>query len=211
MAVFLWVYGLMSPLSGIIGDRMSRKWLIVGSLCVWSGVTYLMGYATTFNQLYWLRGIMGISEALYFACCFVIDCRFSQRQDSLVGCGNTYDRVVCGTGYRWIWGYFCSNLFLAYNIPLVWYYRYTTTSAMDGTWKIQVQTPSAGGPYTITISDGKPVTLTNVLIGEVWLCSGQSNMEMPVKGFRGQPVEGSCDAIATALPSDNIRIRLRLK
>ena len=41
-------------------------------------------------------------------------------------------------------------------------------------------------PYTITISDGEPVTLTNVLIGEVWLCSGQSNMEMPVKGFRGQ-------------------------
>ena len=65
MAVFLWVYGLMSPISGIIGDRMSRKWLIVGSLCVWSGVTYLMGYATTFDQLYWLRGIMGISEALY--------------------------------------------------------------------------------------------------------------------------------------------------
>ena len=75
--------------------------------------------------------------------------------------------------------------------------NYTTTSASDGTWKIQVQTPSAGGPYTITISDGEPVTLTNVLIGEVWLCSGQSNMEMPVKGFRGQPVEGSCDAIAT--------------
>ena len=45
MAVFLWVYGLMSSISGIIGDRMSRKWLIVGSLCVWSGVTYLMGYA----------------------------------------------------------------------------------------------------------------------------------------------------------------------
>ena len=65
MAVFLWVYGLMSPLSGIIGDRVNRKWLIVGSLCVWSGVTYLMGYATTFNQLYWLRGIMGVSEALY--------------------------------------------------------------------------------------------------------------------------------------------------
>ena len=84
--------------------------------------------------------------------------------------------------------------------------NYTTTSASDGTWKIQVQTPSAGGPYTITISDGEPVTLTNVLIGEVWLCSGQSNMEMPVKGFRGQSVEGSCDAIATALPSDNIRM-----
>ena len=83
---------------------------------------------------------------------------------------------------------------------------YTTTSALDGAWKIQVQTPSAGGPFTITISDGEPVILTNILIGEVWLCSGQSNMEMPVKGFRGQPVKGSCDAIATSLPSDDIRM-----
>ncbi len=65
MAVFLWIYALMSPISGIIADRLNRKWLIVGSLFVWSGVTMLMGYATTFNQLYALRAIMGISEAFY--------------------------------------------------------------------------------------------------------------------------------------------------
>jgi MFS family permease len=65
MAVFLWIYGLMSPLSGIIADRVSRKWLIVGSLGVWSAVTCMMGFATTFNQLYFLRGLMGVSEALY--------------------------------------------------------------------------------------------------------------------------------------------------
>jgi ACS family D-galactonate transporter-like MFS transporter len=65
MAIFLWIYGLMSPLSGIIADRVNRKWLIVGSLFVWSAVTYTMGYATTFNQLYWLRALMGVSEALY--------------------------------------------------------------------------------------------------------------------------------------------------
>lgn len=65
MAVFLWIYGLMSPVSGIIADKTNRKWLIVGSLCVWSAVTFVMGYATTFNQLYILRGIMGVSEALY--------------------------------------------------------------------------------------------------------------------------------------------------
>lgn len=65
MAVFLWIYGLMSPVSGIIGDRLSRKWLIVGSLFVWSFVTYLMGQATTFNQIFWLRSLMGVSEALY--------------------------------------------------------------------------------------------------------------------------------------------------
>jgi MFS transporter, ACS family, D-galactonate transporter len=65
MAIFLWIYGFMSPVSGIIADRFNRKWLIVGSLFVWSGVTYAMGYATTFNQLYWLRATMGVSEALY--------------------------------------------------------------------------------------------------------------------------------------------------
>jgi len=65
MAIFLWIYGFMSPVSGIIADKFNRKWLIVGSLFVWSGVTYAMGYATTFNQLYWLRAIMGVSEALY--------------------------------------------------------------------------------------------------------------------------------------------------
>lgn len=65
MAIFLWIYGFMSPVSGIIADRLNRKWLIVGSLFVWSGVTFMMGYSTTFTQLYWLRAIMGISEALY--------------------------------------------------------------------------------------------------------------------------------------------------
>lgn len=65
MAIFLWIYGCMSPVAGIIADKLNRKWLIVGSLFVWSGVTFAMGYATTFNQLYWLRALMGISEALY--------------------------------------------------------------------------------------------------------------------------------------------------
>ncbi len=65
MSIFLWVYGFMSPVAGMIADRVNRKWLIVISLFVWSGVTYMMGYSENFNQLYWLRAIMGVSEALY--------------------------------------------------------------------------------------------------------------------------------------------------
>ena len=65
MAVFLWIYGFMSPVAGMIADKVSRKWLIVGSLFVWSAVTYLMGYAADFDQLLILRASMGISEALY--------------------------------------------------------------------------------------------------------------------------------------------------
>lgn len=65
MGIFLLIYGLMSPVAGIIADRINRKWLIVGSLFVWSAVTYGMGYAETFQQVYWLRALMGVSEALY--------------------------------------------------------------------------------------------------------------------------------------------------
>lgn len=65
MAVFLWIYGFMSPVAGMIADRVNKKWLIVGSLFIWSSVTFAMGFATTFNQLYWLRALMGVSEALY--------------------------------------------------------------------------------------------------------------------------------------------------
>lgn len=65
MAIFLWIYGFMSPVAGMIADRLNRKWLVVGSLFVWSFVTWMMGYADTFHELYWLRAVMGISEALY--------------------------------------------------------------------------------------------------------------------------------------------------
>lgn len=65
MAIFLWIYAFMSPVSGMIADRLNRKWLIVISLFVWSGVTFAMSYAQNIDQLYVLRAIMGISEAFY--------------------------------------------------------------------------------------------------------------------------------------------------
>src|SRR6266496_1842506 len=65
MAIFLWVYAWCSPVGGAIADRLNRKWLIVASLGVWSTVTLLMGQAANFQQLYALRALMGVSEALY--------------------------------------------------------------------------------------------------------------------------------------------------
>jgi len=82
---------------------------------------------------------------------------------------------------------------------------YTTKADKNGKWKQKVKTPSAGGPYDITISDGTPLTLSNVLIGEVWICSGQSNMVMPLKGFSKQPVLGSNKTIALST-NNNIRL-----
>lgn len=82
---------------------------------------------------------------------------------------------------------------------------YTAKADAAGKWRVQITTPIAGGPYEISISDGTPLKLTNVLIGEVWLCSGQSNMEMPMKGFKSQPILGGNDAIVKS-KNKNIRI-----
>lgn len=79
------------------------------------------------------------------------------------------------------------------SLTTSWDNQTYTARATDGRFDIAVSTPQAGGPYTITISDGETTTLSNVLIGDVWICSGQSNMEMPMKGFKGQPVAGSTD------------------
>ena len=75
----------------------------------------------------------------------------------------------------------------------------------EGKWFTRVVTPASGGPYELTFDDGESLTLTNVMIGEVWICSGQSNMEMPMRGFVNQPVKGAAEYIATAVPSVPIR------
>ena len=87
MAVFLWIYGLMSPFAGAIADRVNRKWLIVISLFVWSAVTYGMGYANTFTEIYWLRALMGVSEALYIPAglSFIADWHSDKTRSLAVG------------------------------------------------------------------------------------------------------------------------------
>jgi sialate O-acetylesterase len=103
-----------------------------------------------------------------------------------------------------IWGTASKNATV--RVTTSWNKRsYSARAGNDGKWKLKVATPVAGGPYEITVSDGKTLKLQNVMIGEVWVCSGQSNMEMPVKGYMSQPVLGSNETIAT---SSNQSIRL---
>ena len=83
-----------------------------------------------------------------------------------------------------------------------------TVADGDGKWAVKVATPAASwDKHTITISDGEAVTLENILIGDVWVTSGQSNMEMPVKGWNGQPVENANEYIYSAAKyADKIRL-----
>lgn len=83
--------------------------------------------------------------------------------------------------------------------------KYTARPDEKGKWKVAIATPKAGGPYEITVSDGQSIKIKNILIGEVWICSGQSNMEMPLKGFSNQPINHSNDIIFNAA-NDQIRL-----
>jgi len=80
-----------------------------------------------------------------------------------------------------------------------------TKAGADGRWSAKVPTPQAGGPYSITLDDGERTTITDILAGEVWICAGQSNMEMPMKGFKNQPVDGAVEDI---LHSTDPQLRL---
>ena len=76
---------------------------------------------------------------------------------------------------------------------------YTAITGTDGRWMVKVPTPKASfTPLSITFDDGEPTAISNVLSGEVWVCAGQSNMEMPVRGFGNCPVDGYVDEVLQA-------------
>jgi sialate O-acetylesterase len=103
-----------------------------------------------------------------------------------------------------IWGKAGGNA--SVKVSTSWNGRsYSARADKDGNWKLKVSTPAAGGPFTVTVGESNTIVLKNVMIGEVWVCSGQSNMEMQMKGYRNQPVTGSNEYIAT---SSNNQIRV---
>ena len=74
--------------------------------------------------------------------------------------------------------------------------EYLAKTDKQGRFKLKIKTPKAGGPYYIALSDGEELLeLNNIMIGEVWICAGQSNMEMQMKGFKQQPVEGTTEEL----------------
>jgi len=93
------------------------------------------------------------------------------------------------------------------KISTGWSKKITTIQANEkGEWIAKVAATDAGGPYSMRISSGKEsLVFSNIMLGEVWICSGQSNMEMPVAGYPDQPVNGSNE---TLVNSDNNNIRL---
>lgn len=151
MAVFLWIYAFMSPLSGIIADRLNRKWLIVVSLFVWSGVTLTMGYARNIDQLYILRAAMGVSEAFYVPAALSLIADYHQGKTRSLAIGFHTSGIYLGqafggfgatlaAGTSWQFTFHTFGLIgMMYSLLLIAFLRERKTYSIDTTRKRSVR------------------------------------------------------------------------
>lgn len=104
-SVFLWVYGLMSPLAGYLADKFKRSHIIIFSLLIWSLVTWMTGHATTFNQLLFSRALMGISEAFYMPAALALITDYHRGATQSLATGINLAGVMLGSSLGFIGGW----------------------------------------------------------------------------------------------------------
>jgi MFS family permease len=145
MAIFLWVYAFCSPVGGAIADRLNRKWLIIASLAVWSLVTLLMGQAANFRQLFALRAIMGVSEALYMPAALALIADYHRGPTRSLAVGVHLSGVYLGQALGGIGGWVaqeiswrsafvgCGAIGVAYALVLIVFLRETDRGSAEQT------------------------------------------------------------------------------
>jgi len=157
MAIFLWVYAICSPLGGAIADRLSRKWLIIASLGVWSLVTLLMGQAGTFHQLFALRAIMGVSEALYMPAALALIADYHRGPTRSLAVGAHLSGVYMGQALGGVGGWVaqeiswraafvgCGVIGVAYALVLMLFLRDTDRGNVGETPATAAASDAGGG------------------------------------------------------------------
>ncbi len=105
MAVFMWVYAFLSPVGGFIADKFNRRWTVIGSLFVWSVVTWLTGHAHTYSQMLAFRSLMGISEAFYFPAALALIADFHTGRTRARAVGIHQSGLYAGLALGGIGGY----------------------------------------------------------------------------------------------------------
>jgi MFS family permease len=114
-SVFLWVYGLLSPIAGFLADRHKRSHVIVGSIFVWSLVTWLTSRATTFEQLLATRALMGISEACYIPAALAMIADYHRGSTRSLATGIHMTGVMIGASLGGLGGWFAARY--SWNYP----------------------------------------------------------------------------------------------
>jgi predicted MFS family arabinose efflux permease len=110
LSVFLWVYGFLSPLAGLAADRFNKRWLIIGSLAVWSVVTWATGHVHTFEQMLWCRALMGISEACYVPAAFALIVEQHRGPTRSLATGLHISGIYAGSMLGGVGGTLCAQL-----------------------------------------------------------------------------------------------------
>ena len=103
MALFMWVYAVLSPVGGYLADKFDRRRMVLLSLFVWSAMTWLTGHVQTFHQMAWVRALMGVSEAFYMpaALALIADFHPGPTRSRAVGlhmCGIYAGQTLGGLG-----------------------------------------------------------------------------------------------------------------
>jgi len=110
MSIFMWVYAICSPLSGILAGWLNRKWMIVFSLAVWSAVTLTMGHVHNYQELYWLRAVMGISEAFYIPAGLSLITDFHQGPTRSLAVGIHMSGIYLGQALGGVGGWIAQDI-----------------------------------------------------------------------------------------------------
>ena len=108
-AVFLWVYGIFSPFAGYLADRYSRSRVILFSLFVWSLVTWMTSYATSFNELLLTRALMGISEACYIPAALALIMDYHKGPTRSIATGIHMAGIMLGQSLGFVGGWLAEN------------------------------------------------------------------------------------------------------
>jgi MFS family permease len=157
MAMFMWVYAFLSPVGGYIADRFNRRWTVIGSLFVWSAVTWLTGHAHTYTEMKIYRALMGISEAFYFPAALALIADFHTGGTRARAVGIHQTGLYAGLALGGIGGYIADttswrNCFTWFGAAGVLYAIVLMLALRDAGGSTENADSSGNKPSTVTIS-----------------------------------------------------------
>ncbi len=135
LASFKWVYAFLSPIGGYFADRYTKRGIILGSLFIWSAVTWATGHVHTYEAMLWTRALMGVSEAFYIpaALALIADFHTGETRSRAIGVHQMaiYVGIILGgfSGYAadspslgWRWAFSAAGIAgVIYTLPLMWF------------------------------------------------------------------------------------------